>query len=194
MKILFGLLFVLLAGNLSAPTPSASAQTTGPATINVTAPAGGACYKGGISAPITWTMDQQTAHHAYVSYHGGDSNNPVFSTQTNLTGGHPTNGLSLNWTTPLITASDIKIYAEAHNANHGRIGSGASSGTFGIDSSGPTAPVLSRRCIFPACGGAAPSNILDWSQSTDAGCEGLVGYEVFRNGKHIAYTQINSFV
>ena len=191
MQILLGLLLALLAGSFSVPTPSVLAQTA-PATINVTAPVGSACYKGGGQLPIAWTMDSNV-NHAYISYFGGNSNNPVYPTNTNISGGHPTNGPSLNWTTPAITASDIKIYAEAHTANHSRIGSGTFSGIFSIDSSGPSAPTLSTRCAFPTCGGIAPTTEIMWSVSTDTGCKGLTGYEVFRDNKHIAYTQTNSF-
>ena len=191
MKMLFGLLFVLLASNFTAPTPSALAQTAGPAT-SVTAPIAGACYKGGGQTQVTWLIGPNS-NHTYISYHGGDSNSPIHPTQTNISGGHPVNGLSLSWTTPLITASDLKIYAEGHTVNHSRVGSGAFSGTFSVDSSGPSAPVLSRRCVYPTCGGIAPSTEIIWSISTDTGCEGLTGYEVFRDDKHIAYTQINSF-
>ena len=123
MKMLLGLLFVLLAGNFTTPTPSALAQTTGPAT-SVTAPVGGACLKGGSREQIVWLVGPNS-NHAYISYHGGDSNNPAYPTQTNISGGHPAGGTSLNWTTPAITASNIKIYAEAHTTSHTRIGAGA---------------------------------------------------------------------
>ena len=99
MKMLFGLLFVLLASNFTAPTPSALAQTAGPAT-SVTAPIAGACYKGGGQTHVTWLIGPNS-NHTYISYHGGDSNSPIHPTQTNISGGHPVNGLSLSWTTPL---------------------------------------------------------------------------------------------
>ena len=186
--MLFGLLFVLLASNFTAPTPSALAQTAGPAT-SVTAPIAGACYKGGGQTHVTWLIGPNS-NHTYISYHGGDSNSPIHPTQTNISGGHPVNGLSL--------ADNAAITASTKFMQKVILSTTAVLAPelfpeLCVDSSGPSAPVLSRRCVYPTCGGIAPSTEIIWSISTDTGCEGLTGYEVFRDDKHIAYTQINSF-
>lgn len=168
--------FLLITISLFAIFPSpVFAQT-----ISVTAPNGGQCLKGGSSYTITWSFSG--VDHVAIAYRP-DGSQPA----TYLGGGsyfaHPTTSgaTSYNWTVPSDTVDNtVKIWLDGHNTSHGSLGQDGSDTGFSIDSFAPTAPILS------STSGTSVPVALSWTVSSDAGCKGLTGYKVWRDGVEIA--------
>jgi len=149
------------------------------AAATVTAPNGGDCIKGGSSYNITWTL---TSNHVAISHKTDGSTPGTWQADSGNYFLHPTSAgaTSYSWTVPSQTVSTSKIWLDAHTSGHSSQGQNSSNTDFSIDDSAPTASTAS-----------SPSKTdttidLSWTASTDAGCEGLAGYRIIRDGSQIA--------
>lgn len=149
--------------------------TTG---TTISSPAAGACFRGGSSVVIAWVSTDPDYDHAELSYNAG----------AEVLIAHPATVSPYRWTAPSITSSSVTVKVESHFAQpDDNVTSQSITGAFGIDSSGPSAPKLAEPEV------TTDSVALTWSASTDPGCEGLVGYKIFRNGVQIAVTTSTSY-
>lgn len=145
-------------------------------------PNGGECIKGGANVNIQWTSDDANYSHGYASFSMASGAPGSYAT---FNGGGP-NFLGhvifspFSWTTPAITNNAMRVYVESHDGPHSVLSSILSASDFAIDSSVPTAATVSSPSK------TATTVNLSWTASTDAGCMGLTGYKLLRDGTEIA--------
>jgi hypothetical protein len=142
------------------------------AATSIATPTPSQCFKTGTPVTIAWSADDAGYdNHAHLSSpSGGLSIHPATSPYT--------------WNQSLATGS-YSVTVNAHNSSHSTISSLARS--FDVDASAPTAPTLSNTSK------TSSSVTLSWTASTDAGCKGLAGYKIFRDGAQVTTTTGTSY-
>ncbi len=114
-------------------------------------------------------------------YYRTDGQTPNYQTDPVglITGTHSlsANG-SYTWTTPNNGTQTGKLWVEGHSASHQVVA--ISGSAIGIDDSSPSAPILS-------VGTTSPTTVsLVWSEAVNAGCQGTLRYDIYRDGVNIA--------
>ncbi len=150
------------------------------ADISLSVPNGGECLEGGSAYTIRWTTTG-AVDHVSLAYTSNGSATVAYSADSSGYFSHPTASnqeSSYQWTVPSQTISTGRITADAQAADDTSLALDSSDAVFSIDSSPPTAPVVSVESK------SATQVKLIWlgKESTDTGCAPLTGYKVYRNG------------
>lgn len=141
-----------------------------------------ACFQGGSTVIFSWSIDP-SANHAYASVWQGSSQ-PTYLTApgNNITAGTPSHFAAgpVSWPAPNSTSSTpYQLYVESHDGGHNNINTALST-PFNTDASPPGTPSISP-------GGTSDTTAtIAWTTPADLGCEGIRGYNIFRNSTQIA--------
>ncbi len=137
--------FVLLVQSFTLP---AFAQL-GTESVTIKSPNGGECFIPGSQVYIAW---EGTGYdHVAIGYRTDANQPPTWGLDYRAWDVHWASGTTFKWTVPNITSNSVRLWIEAHNANHARVALDSSNNVFTIsnicdvgDPPSTTAPQVSQ--------------------------------------------------